>query len=81
MGNNVISRANFFVGLTVALVAIATGTIAAEMTIANDTSANKLGTSRSLPSLQTRARPPLQPETLHLGMLETQFFEYAQENN
>jgi hypothetical protein len=41
----------------------------------------KLGTTRRLPSLQTRARPPLQPETFHLGMLETQFFEYAKENN
>ena len=41
----------------------------------------KLGTVRTLPSLQTRARPPLQPETLHLGMLESQFFEYARDNN
>jgi len=41
----------------------------------------KLGTIRTLPSLQTRAQPPLQPETLHLGMLEAQFFAYAQENN
>ena len=43
--------------------------------------AQKLGTVRTLPSLQTRARPPLQPTTLHLGMLEKQFFEYAKENN
>jgi hypothetical protein len=41
----------------------------------------KLGTVRALPSLQTRARPPLQPATLHLGMLEKQFFEYAKDNN
>ncbi|NUN64937.1 hypothetical protein HCU40_09265 [Pseudanabaena biceps] len=41
----------------------------------------KMGTVRNLPTLQTRARPPLQPETLHLGMLATQFFEYAKENN
>ena len=41
----------------------------------------KLGTVRTLPSLQTRARPPLQPTTLHLGMLEKQFFEYAKDNN
>ncbi|MDX2254320.1 MAG: hypothetical protein NW214_02280 [Pseudanabaenaceae cyanobacterium bins.39] len=47
----------------------------------NPSSQKKLGTTRRLPSLQTRARPPLQPETFHLGMLETQFFEYAKENN
>jgi hypothetical protein len=41
----------------------------------------KLGTVRTLPSLQTRAHPPLQPDTLHLGMLEPQFFKYAQDNN
>lgn len=41
----------------------------------------KLGAMRTLPSLQTRARPPLQPTTLHLGMLEKQFFEYAKDNN
>ena len=55
--------------------------------IANDSwaqsedSDHKLGTIRTLPSLQTRAQPPLQPDTLHLGMLETQFFAYAKENN
>lgn len=47
----------------------------------NDTGNQKLGTVRALPSLQTRARPPLHPDTLHLGMLEPQFFKYAQDNN
>lgn len=47
----------------------------------DDDSNQKLGTVRTLPSLQTRAQPPLQPDTLHLGMLETQFFKYAQDNN
>jgi hypothetical protein len=47
----------------------------------NDADNQKLGTARTLPSLQTRARPPLQPDTLHLGMLEPQFFKYAQDNN
>jgi|JFJP01.1.fsa_nt_gi hypothetical protein len=51
---------------------------AAQSTEADD---QKLGTVRTLPSLQTRARPPLQPTTLHLGMLEEQFFEYAKDNN
>ncbi|PZU96317.1 MAG: hypothetical protein DCE90_09665 [Pseudanabaena sp.] len=41
----------------------------------------KIGNVRTLPSLQTRAKPPLQPETLHLGMLESRFFEYARDNN
>ncbi len=86
MANNVAVKANFLVGL----ITITSLTIAADMAIANDANVNlpdkqvsnqKLGTFRSLPSLQTRARPPLQPETLHLGMVETQFFEYAQENN
>jgi hypothetical protein len=52
--------------------------------VRSDDSANaneKLGTVRTLPSLQTRARPPLQPDTLHVGMLETQFLKYAQDNN
>jgi len=52
--------------------------------VRSDNSANaneKIGTVRTLPSLQTRARPPLQPDTLHLGMLETQFLKYAQDNN
>ncbi|OYQ63359.1 hypothetical protein B9G53_17450 [Pseudanabaena sp. SR411] len=52
--------------------------------VRSDNSANaneKLGTVRTLPSLQTRARPPLQPDTLHVGMLETQFLKYAQDNN
>jgi len=47
----------------------------------DDTDNQKLGTVRTLPSLQTRARSPLQPETLHLGMLEKQFFDYAKDNN
>ena len=47
----------------------------------NDAGNQKLGTVRALPSLQTRAHPPLQPDTLHLGMLEPQFFKYAQDNN
>ncbi|MFN4830719.1 MAG: hypothetical protein ACK6BS_12670 [Pseudanabaena sp.] len=47
----------------------------------NDAANQKLGTVRTLPSLQTRAHPPLQPDTLHLGMLEPQFFKYAQDNN
>lgn len=47
----------------------------------NDPENQKLGTVRTLPSLQTRARSPLQPETLHLGMLEKQFFDYAKDNN
>jgi hypothetical protein len=41
----------------------------------------KIGGTRNLPPLQTRARPPLQAETLHLGMVEAQFFAYAKENN
>jgi hypothetical protein len=47
----------------------------------NDAANQKLGTVRTLPSLQTRSHPPLQPDTLHLGMLEPQFFKYAQDNN
>ncbi|HBC40879.1 MAG TPA: hypothetical protein DCZ88_02970, partial [Pseudanabaena sp.] len=46
-----------------------------------DSSTEKLGAVRTLPSLQTRAQPPLQSPTLHLGMLQKQFFEYAKENN
>jgi hypothetical protein len=46
-----------------------------------DSSTEKLGAVRTLPSLQTRAQPPLQPSTLHLGMLQKQFFEYAKDNN
>lgn len=41
----------------------------------------KFGEVRSLPTLQTRARPPLLPKALHIGMKEIQFFEYAKENN
>jgi|GEM_PF-1102296 len=42
---------------------------------------SKVGEVRSLPNLQTRARPPLLPKSLHLGMKELQFFDYAQSNN
>lgn len=41
----------------------------------------KVGEVRSLPGLQTRARPPLLPGTLHIGMWENRFFEYAKDNN
>jgi hypothetical protein len=41
----------------------------------------KVGSTRRLPSLQTRARPPLQPDTLHMGMVQAQFFDYAKDNN
>ncbi len=41
----------------------------------------KVGASRALPSLQTRARPPLLPPRLYVGMLEPSFFAYAQDNN
>lgn len=54
---------------------------AAQANNAGDTPNQKLGTVRRLPSLQTRARTPLQAETLHLGMLEKQFFNYAKDNN
>jgi hypothetical protein len=41
----------------------------------------KVGATRRLPNLQTRARPPLQPDTLHMGMVQKQFFDYANDNN
>jgi hypothetical protein len=41
----------------------------------------KVGATRRLPSLQTRAKPPLAPDTLHMGMVQSQFFKYAQDNN
>ncbi len=71
-----------FIGLTIAIIslnAIADFFVPRSKIWANAN--EKLGTVRTLPSLQTRATPPLQPSTLHLGMLETQFFEYAKENN
>jgi len=67
-----------------AILAILTNMIVGiPMTQANDadSSTEKLGAVRTLPSLQTRAQPPLQPPTLHLGMLQKQFFEYAKDNN
>lgn len=65
---------------TVCLTAIA-HTPEAKATDVTEQTNQKVGNVRTLPSLQTRAKPPLQPETLHLGMLEAQFFEYAQDNN
>ena len=70
------------IGMTIA--ATVFSAIAYTPAVRSDNSANaneKLGTVRTLPSLQTRARPPLQPDTLHVGMLETQFLKYAQDNN
>jgi hypothetical protein len=89
-------RINFHVCIVLTIAAICFMTIASsraarsqtkqtrirEPQIANATETDeKLGTVRTLPTLQTRARPPLQPSTLHLGMLEPQFFEYARDNN
>ena len=75
-------RVNFYVGVGLTIAVIGINAIAYTLTARADNSTNeKLGTVRTLPSLQTRARPPLQPTTLHLGMLETQFFEYAKDNN
>jgi hypothetical protein len=42
---------------------------------------SKVGEVRSLPGLQTRARPPLLPAALYIGMTERSFFEYAKDNN
>jgi len=69
-------------GLAIATI-LTTMIVDRPMALANEAehTNEKLGTVRTLPSLQTRARPPLQPTTLHLGMLEKQFFEYAQDNN
>ena len=82
IGEYMAIRVNFYVclGLTIAIIGInaIADTFAAR---ADDSTNAKLGTVRTLPNLQTRARPPLQPTTLHLGMLETQFFEYAKDNN
>lgn len=78
-----VTRANFYI----IGIAIATSLFSAIVYIPaaqaneHDDDNQKLGTVRALPSLQTRAHPPLQPDTLHLGMLEPQFFKYAQENN
>lgn len=78
-------RLNSYINVGIAIAMIALGAIAHPSAAQSSDDAShsneKLGTVRTLPSLQTRARPPLQPETLHLGMLATQFFEYAQENN
>ena len=41
----------------------------------------KQGEVRTLPLLQTRARPPLQMEMLYLGMVEERFLSYARANN
>ncbi len=75
-------RVNFCMSIGVAI-AVSFFTAIALTTAArpNDADNQKLGTVRTLPSLQTRAHPPLQPDTLHLGMLEPQFFQYAQDNN
>jgi len=75
-------NSHIFIGLTIATISL--NAIADFFVPRSNIWANaneKLGTVRTLPSLQTRATPPLQPSTLHLGMLETQFFEYAKENN
>lgn len=78
------TNVNFYAlsGLTIATILL-TMIAARPAALANnsDHANEKLGTVRNLPSLQTRARPPLQPTTLHLGMLEKQFFEYAKDNN
>ncbi len=68
--------------LVLAIAAFQFNAIAFTLAARADNAINqKLGAVRTLPSLQTRARPPLQPSTLHIGMLETQFFEYAKDNN
>ena len=77
-------RVNSCVFIGMAIAATIFSAIAYTPAVRSDDSANaneKLGTVRTLPSLQTRARPPLQPDTLHVGMLETQFLKYAQDNN
>jgi hypothetical protein len=77
------STTNFsiFIGIAIAIPILSAIAYTPTAQSNNDDANQKLGTVRTLPSLQTRARPPLQPETLHLGMLETQFFDYAKENN
>lgn len=74
-------RVNFCIGIAISLSIISAIAYIPAARSDNDDGNEKLGTVRTLPSLQTRARPPLQPETLHIGMLETQFFEYAKDNN
>ncbi|MEA5477498.1 hypothetical protein VB774_07675 [Pseudanabaena galeata UHCC 0370] len=77
-------RVNSCVCIGMAIAVTIFSAIAYTPAVRSDDSANaneKLGTVRTLPSLQTRARPPLQPDTLHVGMLETQFLKYAQDNN
>ena len=83
MGACMVTKANFWIiGIAIAtsLFSAIAYTPAAQAN-EHDADNQKLGTVRSLPSLQTRAHPPLQPDTLHLGMLEPQFFKYAQDNN
>ena len=76
------TRVNFCISIGSAIAASFFSAIAfAPVARSNDAGNQKLGTIRTLPSLQTRAHPPLQPDTLHLGMLEPQFFKYAQDNN
>ena len=78
------NRLKISISKGVAIAAAVIGAIAPYAAAQSDDATNaseKLGTVRTLPSLQTRARPPLQPETLHIGMLATQFFEYAKDNN
>jgi hypothetical protein len=75
-------RVNFCISIGMAISASFFSAIALTPAArSNDAANQKLGTVRTLPSLQTRAHPPLQPDTLHLGMLEPQFFKYAQDNN
>ena len=75
-------RVNFCISIGMAIAASFFSAIALTPAArSNDAANQKLGTVRALPSLQTRAHPPLQPDTLHLGMLEPQFFKYAQDNN
>jgi hypothetical protein len=84
MANTVAVKVKLYVCARLAIAAILVNMIVGiSMTQANDadSSTEKLGAVRALPSLQTRAQPPLQPTTLHLGMLQNQFFEYAKDNN
>ena len=75
-------RVNFCISIGIAIAASLFSAIALTPAARpSDTDNQKLGAVRTLPSLQTRAHPPLQPDTLHLGMLEPQFFKYAQDNN
>ena len=78
--SNFYSNFNFHACVTLTIATICLNAIA-YTDVAWSDNAEKFGTVRTLPSLQTRARSPLQPSTLHLGMLETQFFEYAKDNN